>query len=77
MPSVLLSRTEFERRFRARFYDTTFVTVAEQIADIVDVAWKNYVEDRKHPVTKRAGRGFADPSFNLPVEWLEAREAIG
>jgi multimeric flavodoxin WrbA len=76
MPSVQLSRAEFERRFRARFYDPTFDAVTAQIADVLEVAWKNYVEYHKSPRTKRAGRGFAEAGFELPLEWLEARAAI-
>ena len=73
---VKLSREEFERRLRERFYDPAFDAVERQIADIVEVAWKAYDEYRKSPRKRKAGPGFADPDFELPVEWLEARERI-
>ena len=73
---VKLTRDEFERRLRERFYDPGFQDVERQIADIVDVAWKAYDEYRKSPRTRKAGPGFAHPEFELPIEWLETRERI-
>ena len=73
---VKLTRDEFERRLRERFYDPEFQRVEPQIADIVDVAWNVYDEYHKSPRRRKAGRGFADPEFDLPVEWLETRERI-
>jgi multimeric flavodoxin WrbA len=73
---VKLTREEFERRLRERFYDPAFQNVEGQIADIVEVAWKAYDEYRKSPRQRSAGPGFADPEFQLPIEWLETRERI-
>src|SRR6266540_1986791 len=74
--NVKLTRDEFERRLRERFNDPAFQTVERQVADIVDVAWKAYDEYRKSPRTRKAGPGFADPEFELPIEWLDTRERI-
>jgi multimeric flavodoxin WrbA len=73
---VKLTREEFERRLRERFYDPAFQTVERQIADVVDVAWRAYDEYHKSPRTRKAGPGFADPDHELPAEWLETRERI-
>jgi multimeric flavodoxin WrbA len=73
---VKLTREEFERRLRERFFDPQFQSVERQIADIVDVAWQAYDEYRKSPRKRKAGPGFADPDFELPIEWLETRERI-
>ena len=73
---VKLTREEFERRLRERFYDPEFQNVESQIADIVEVAWKAYDEYRKSPRQRSAGPGFADPEFQLPIEWLETRARI-
>jgi multimeric flavodoxin WrbA len=73
---VKLTREEFERRLRERFYDPEFQDVEGQIADIVEVAWKAYDEYRKSPRQRKAGPGFADPEFELPIEWLKTRERI-
>ena len=76
MPSVQLTREEFARRARQRFYDPTFAPVASDIDRIIEVAWKNYSEYHRNPRTRPAGAEFSDPQFQLPVEWLETREAI-
>jgi multimeric flavodoxin WrbA len=76
MPSVQLSRAEFERRFFERFYDPAFDAVRDELAEVAGVAWQNYVEYHKSPRTRRAGRGFRVPAFELPVEWLETRARI-
>jgi multimeric flavodoxin WrbA len=73
---VKLTRDEFERRLRERFYDPAFATVERQIEEVVEVAWNAYDSYRKSPRTRRAGDGFADPEFALPVEWLDTRERI-
>jgi multimeric flavodoxin WrbA len=74
--STKLSREEFERRLGERFYDPAFDAVREQIQEVMRVAWEGYDEYRKSPRTRQAGPGFADPDFELPVEWLKAREMI-
>jgi multimeric flavodoxin WrbA len=76
MPSVQLSRSEFERRFFERFYDPAFDGVRTQLGQVAEVAWRNYVEYHKSPRTRRAGRGFRNPAFELPLEWLDTRERI-
>lgn len=76
MPSVQLSKTEFTERLRGRFYDPAFAEVSEEIERIIEKAWEGYDEYRKNPRTQSAGRGFADPDFQLPIEWLETRTAI-
>lgn len=70
---VKLSREEFANRLKEQFYDPSFDPVRPEIDRIIEVAWKNYDEYRKSPRTRKAGRGFADPEYELPVEWLEAR----
>jgi hypothetical protein len=74
--STKLSRDEFARRLRERLYDPAFAIAAEEIDRIVEIAWDGYDEYRKSPRTRRAGRGFADPDYELPIEWLAARDAI-
>jgi multimeric flavodoxin WrbA len=76
MPGVQLTKAEFIRRAREQFYDPTFSSVSQEIDRVIEVAWKNYMEYHKSPRTQPAGRGFSDPDFSLPIEWLEARKAI-
>jgi multimeric flavodoxin WrbA len=74
--SVELSREEFRRRLGERFHDPAFDAVRPEIERVVDVAWDGYIRYRKSPRKRKAGPGFADPEYELPVEWLEARERI-
>jgi multimeric flavodoxin WrbA len=74
--STKLTREAFARRLMERFYDPSFDSVRAEIDRVVDVAWRNYDEYHKSPRTRKAGPGFADPEFELPIEWLEARERI-
>jgi multimeric flavodoxin WrbA len=76
MPSVQLTKSEFAQRFRSRFYDPAFDAVADEIDKVIEKAWEGYREYRKSPRTREAGRGFADPRFKLPIEWLETRRAV-
>jgi multimeric flavodoxin WrbA len=76
MPSVQLTRAEFERRFREGFFDPAFEAVEREIAALAEVAWQGYSKYRKSPRTRRAGRGYADPDYQLSVEWLETRRQI-
>jgi multimeric flavodoxin WrbA len=76
MPSVALTKAEFSKRVRARFYDPAFEPLQNEIAEIVEAAWNGYHEYRKAPRTRLAGPRFADPTYELSVDWLKARDAI-
>lgn len=76
MPSVQLTKAEFAKRMRSRFYDPEFDALKGELDKIIATAWKNYHEHHKSPRTRRAGPGFADPDFDLPIEWLETRANI-
>lgn len=76
MPSVALDKAEFARRLRRRFYDPAFKSVENDIERIIDVAWDGYNESRKSPRTRPAGAGYADPAYELSVEWSEASKAV-
>ena len=43
---------------------------------IVGAAWDAYEHSRKAPRTRKAGNEFADPDYDLSVDWLAARAAI-
>lgn len=32
--------------------------------------------DARHPVTEKAGPGFADPEFDMSVEWRTTRDRV-
>src|SRR5258708_2373232 len=76
MPPVELDEQEFKRRFLSRFYDPAFERIAAELAKIADAAWDGYNHSRKSPRTVKAGPGFADPNYDISVEWLDAQGAI-
>jgi len=73
---VPLTKEQFRERFYARFYDPAFDGVRAELEKVFEKAWDGYIVYRKSPRKAPAGKGFADPGFQLPVEWLEARAAI-
>ena len=75
-PSVKLTRDEFRERFRAQFMDPAYDAVADELSEVEAVAWDAYTNSRKSPRTRRAGEGFADPTYELSIEWLATRDAI-
>ncbi|TPL76091.1 flavodoxin family protein [Mesorhizobium sp. B2-3-15] len=76
MPSPRLDEQAFKRRYGEQFNDPAFGPLAADIERITEVAWQAYRDSRKSPRTRKAGRGFADPDYDLAVDWLEARQAI-
>ena len=76
MPSVELDREEFERRFRARFHDPLFEDVDDALRAVIEAAWRSYSENHKSPRTRKAGPEFANPDYDLSLDWLAARDAI-
>src|SRR3979411_2574731 len=76
MPSVELSRDEFEKRYRGRFVDPAFKPLQRELDAIIAAAWDGYSNSGAAPLTRKAGPGFADPNYDISVEWIAAREAI-
>ncbi len=76
MPEVKLNRAEFEKRYRGRFIDPAFRPLTRELDAIVGAAWDAYSNSRKSPETRKSGEGFADPNYEIGIDWLKAREAI-
>jgi multimeric flavodoxin WrbA len=76
MPSPELSEAEFKQRYRARFEDPAFRPLDAEIDRLATVAWDAYSDGRKSPLTRKAGPEFADPDYDLAVDWLAARDAV-
>jgi hypothetical protein len=66
MPSVELSRQEFEKRYRSRFADPAFKPLEREISAIVDAAWDGYIHSRKAPLTRKASIGWPRVTPSLP-----------
>jgi len=71
-----LSRDEFGRRFQRMFFDPAFGPQREALQRVEAIAWEGYSKARKSPITRKAGAGFADPEYELSVEWFETRERL-
>jgi hypothetical protein len=76
MPSPRLNEAEFRQRFLGQFQDPAFESLASELDKIVAVAWDAYEHSRKAPRTRKAGNEFADPNYDLSLDWLAARAAI-
>src|SRR5438034_9036751 len=75
-PHWPITRKEFHARFQQKFYDPAFEKEKEAIARIETIAWKAYKDDRKSPRTAKAGPGFANPKYDLSIEWRETRDRL-
>ncbi|TFW16633.1 flavodoxin family protein [Duganella callida] len=71
-----LERDEFHLRFMRSFEDPSFAPVRAALAQVEEVAWRNYDASRKSPVTQKAGPEFADPDYDLSVEWKATRDRL-
>ena len=76
MPSPRLGEGEFKRQFRAQFQDQAFTPLAQELEKIAHAAWDAYEHSRKSPHTRKAGPEFADPDYELSLDWIAAREAV-
>ena len=75
-PSPRMEEAEFRRRFLDQFQDPAYGPLQDELSNVAAAAWDAYKNSRKSPKTRRAGPGFADPDYELALDWLAAREAI-
>jgi multimeric flavodoxin WrbA len=73
---AMLGRDEFHLRFTRSFMDPAFGNVQEAIASVEAVAWDNYINEHKAPITEKAGAEFADPDYDMSVEWKATRARL-
>ena len=73
MPPVKLTKDEFQTRYLSRFTDPAFAPLHNELAAIFEAAWDGYSHSRKSPHTRKAGAEFADPDYDLSVDWLVKR----
>src|SRR4029453_14799952 len=76
MPSVQLGKEEFKKCLLKKFYDPIFETLTGELDSIAHTAWTSYSDYHKSPITRKAGTGFADPNYEISIEWLEAQSNI-
>ena len=68
--------THSATRFAQSFVDPAFAVEKDAIARLETIAWHAYEKGRKAPLTHAAGPGFADPDYELSVEWRATRDRI-
>ena len=76
MPSPQLDEATFRERFLSRFADPAFEALSDELDHIATAAWDAYSNHRKAPKTRKAGPGYADPDYELAVDWLAAKAAV-
>lgn len=76
MPSPKLSEEEFRRRYPQQFIDRAFDPIRNHLELAADIAWQSYSDSRKAPLTRKAGDEFHDPTYDLSIDWLAARDVI-
>jgi multimeric flavodoxin WrbA len=67
-----LERAEFQLRFKRNFADPRFDGDRDEMTKLEQVAWQNYADGRKAPLAEPAGSGYADPAYELSLEWKTA-----
>ena len=73
---VPLTKEQFRDRFFSKFYDPAFDQVRGELERVFEIAWDGYISYRKSPRRAPAGQSFAEPKYQLPVEWLETRDRL-
>ena len=71
-----LNRDEFRLVFSRNFFNPSFEKVGKELAAVEEVAWENYVNSEKSPITVKAGPGAADPDYDLSIEWKQASDRL-
>jgi multimeric flavodoxin WrbA len=71
-----LARPDFHQRFMQSFMDPAFQAESPALSRLEEIAWQAYQEGRKAPVTQKAGPGFANPGYDLSVEWRATRDKL-
>jgi multimeric flavodoxin WrbA len=70
------TQDEFIAHYKEAFYDPTFRVMDKEIHELALIAYKNYIEYHKSPITTKAGYEFQDPDYDLSIQWLETRNRL-
>ncbi|WP_431265361.1 flavodoxin family protein [Roseateles chitinivorans] len=71
-----LTREQFHERFMRRFQDPAYRAEDKAIERLETIAFEAMKEGRKAPITRPAGHGFKDPSYEVAVEWLDTQQRL-
>jgi multimeric flavodoxin WrbA len=75
-PSPRIDETEFRKRFLNQFQDPAYAPLARELDAVAGAAWDVYAHSRKSPGTRKAGAGYADPDYDLALDWIAAKAAV-
>jgi len=73
---AMLTRVEFQQRFRGAFGHPAFDAVQDALRQVEEVAWQTYLSADRSARTASAGSEFADPGYALSVEWKQMRDRL-
>ena len=73
---VPLTKKAFRARFDQQFFDPAYDQARAELDKVFEIAWDGYIQSRKAPRTKPAGPKYADPTYQLSVEWSQAKHAV-
>src|SRR5262245_47377411 len=76
MPSARMMKEEFKRRFVSQFQDQNFDRLTTELDSVAEAAWEADAHPREAPHTRKAGPGYADPDYDLALDWINAAAAI-
>ena len=71
-----LNREQFASQFALSYIDPAFDKARDALAKIEVIAWHNYVDGNKAPITQKAGAEFFNHKYDISVEWLETRNRL-
>ncbi|PPC94872.1 MAG: NADPH-dependent FMN reductase [Methylotenera sp.] len=71
-----LNRDEFRIVFSRSFEDPKFEKIADSLVHVEQIAWENYRDSHKAPLTTPAGEGFKNPEYELSIEWKNTRDRL-
>jgi multimeric flavodoxin WrbA len=71
-----LVREQFSARFLASYKDPAFRAEDPSISRLEEIAWQAYTEGRKAPFAHKAGKGYANPDYELSDEWVATKKRI-
>lgn len=75
-PSHKLDEAAFRERFLIPYQDPAFDPHRQALDEIAKAAFDGYVNERKSPLTQKAGPGYADPDYDLAIDWIRAKAAV-
>lgn len=75
-PDPRLDESEFRKRFLSQFPDPAFNAIKDDLERVASAARGAYSHSRKSPRTRKAGPGYNDPTYDLAVDRISAKQAI-